>query len=168
MEPMKLTELIPVQVSSLECFGLVPLEAVQILQEIMEYGHFKGKDGWWKMSRREHLTHAHRHLLLAMYDPNTGAQPLVPSPDAEPHLKHAFCRHMMALMVEHGYKPKPYVGLKLSEMADMVVPMRVIYAQAQGDGNDHQADVPERSPVPDQPGADPVQEGERAGVAGCR
>lgn len=178
---MELTYLIPVTASCPEACGLVPSEAVQILQEVMEYGRRRGKDGWWKIAHREHSLHAYYHLLRALYNHNAGTPPLVP--DAAPperHVEHAFCRLMMALMVEWGYEPQPYEGMKLSELADMNIEVGIIHESVPGihgekidvsrygDSDDHQTDLPEREAVPDQSGADTDEESERAGVAGNR
>jgi len=79
--------------SKREYLRLVPAGAVQVLQDVMEHGERKGKTGWRKLPVSHHLERAKRHIELYFAGDRS-----------EPHLRHAFCRLMMAVMIDESRK----------------------------------------------------------------
>ncbi len=67
---------------------LIPAAAIQILQKVMEYGGQNGKSSWREIPVHVHLQRAKKHIELWLAGDRT-----------ERHLRHAFCRLMMAVVL---------------------------------------------------------------------
>jgi len=72
--------------------------AIAILQEVLDYGTNKGKFGWSFIDTQEHIHHALEHLND--YRKCVVGGTLVNGETARTHLRHAYCRLMMACIVE--------------------------------------------------------------------
>jgi hypothetical protein len=77
--------------SKREFMRLVPSRAIQVIQDVMEHGERKGKTGWRNIPVQLHLEHAKRHIELYFAGDRS-----------EPHLRHAFCRLMMAVIINES------------------------------------------------------------------
>lgn len=74
----------------------VPVRAIEVLQEVLNYGTSVGKSGWFNMSYKEHMGHMvdHANDFLSIAE----GYPVDNDESAIEHLSHAFCRLMMAYM----------------------------------------------------------------------
>lgn len=70
---------------------LLPWETIQTLQDVMEYGKDRGKEGWDSMEADEQVERAVRHGLGYLSGDTT-----------DEHLTHLFCRAMFAVATERG------------------------------------------------------------------
>lgn len=77
--------------SKREFLRLVPSGAIQVLQDVMEHGERKGKTGWRNIPIGHHLDRAKRHIELFFAGDRS-----------QPHLRHAFCRLMMAVIIDES------------------------------------------------------------------
>jgi len=71
--------------------NLIPLEAIQALQDVMEAGKDAGKDSLGKFTTREQVKRAVRHGLDYLGGDRS-----------DEHLTHLFTRAMFALATEKG------------------------------------------------------------------
>jgi hypothetical protein len=71
----------------------IPVRAIEVLQEVLDYGRAHGKSGWFGMSHKEHVDHLIRHIIdfCDIRDGNITDN----EESAVDHLSHAFCRMMM-------------------------------------------------------------------------
>ena len=74
---------------------LWPYEVVQVIEDVMQEGKRKGKNGWERQPTHFHIGSAEQHLMA-----------IVHGDVSEDHLTHAFCRLMMAIAIERGYVGK--------------------------------------------------------------
>jgi len=72
----------------------VPIRAIEVLQEVLDYGRRRGKSGWLNMDYNEHMCHLVDHVN-AFESINRGYMTPTDDESAIDHLSHAFCRLMM-------------------------------------------------------------------------
>lgn len=74
----------------------VPIRAIEVLQEVLDYGRRRGKSGWLDMGYRIHMDHMVDHMNCFI-DISNGDMTVDDdnSESAVDHLSHAFCRLMM-------------------------------------------------------------------------
>jgi hypothetical protein len=85
---MPRTILLTAVASKREYRNLIPEVSIQILQKVLEWGEKQSKSGWRKVPARVHLQRAQKHIDLWLAGDRT-----------ERHLRHAFCRLMMAVVL---------------------------------------------------------------------
>jgi putative hemolysin len=81
--------LIEIEIRNKETVMLLPAGTVQVLQDVLEHGYDRGKNGM-NCTIEENLRHAILHISDYLRGHNTG----------EPSLKHAFTRLMIAVDIE--------------------------------------------------------------------
>ena len=73
----------------------IPPEALEILQEVINLGAKKGHNKWWELQTKYHLECAGKHVVLGWEV----------TKDSK-HLNHAFCRLMMAAVIQRRKESK--------------------------------------------------------------